>query len=180
MFLDFQNAEWMFRENRIRELGQTPDGLLYLKLRSLSRKKYLERLFDKASLTPQSTLARQMFREVYEAKVDVRTVDDLIREIYEEERAVRRETEDELISELYRLQVFDWGGLHQSGLERTIVNNYVKRTRRYNELCEKIENELQGGAMSCVRGTITGHQSSSKTCFEITQAFFPLLGKSRR
>jgi len=143
MPLDFQSAEQKFREDRIRELGQTPDGLLYLKLRSLSRKRYLERLFDRVGLTSRSTLARQMFREVYEAKVDMGTVNDLIREIYEEERAVRRETEDELVNELYRLQVFDWGGLHQSGLERTIVNNYVKRTRRYDELCEKIDNELQ-------------------------------------
>ena len=160
MPLDFQSAERMFREDRIRELGRTPDGLLYLKLRSLSRKRYLERLFDKVGLTPQSTLARQMFREVYEAQVDVRTVDDLIREIYEEERAIRREAEDELISELYRLQVFDWGGLHQSGLERTIVNNYVKRTRRYNELCEKIENELQGSLRGYVLCSWYNHWTS--------------------
>jgi len=143
MSLDFQSAEHKFREDRIRELSQTPDGLLYLKLRSLSRKRYLERLFDKVGLTPQSTLAKQKFREIYEARVDVGIVGDLIREIYEEERAVRRETEDELVSEMYRLQVFDWGGLHQGGMERTIVNNYVKRTRRYDELCEKIDNELQ-------------------------------------
>jgi len=143
MSLDFQNAERMFREDRIRDLSQTPDGLLYLKLRSLSRKRYLERLFDKVDLAPRSTLARQMFREVYEARVDMGIVNDLIREIYGEERAVRREMEDELVSELYHLQAFDWGGLHQSGLERTIVNNYVKRTRRYDELCEKIDSELQ-------------------------------------
>lgn len=143
MPLDFQSAERMFREDKIRELSQTLDGLLYLKLRSLSRKKYLERLVDRVGLTLRSNRARQMFREVYEAKVDMRAVDNLIQEIYEEERSARREAEDELVSELYRLQVFDWGGLHQGGLERTIVDNYVKKIRGYDELCDKIDNELQ-------------------------------------
>ena len=47
-----------------------------------------------------------------------------------------------MISELYRLQVFDWGGLYQSGLERTIINNYVKKIQQYDELCDRIDNEL--------------------------------------
>ncbi|HID64067.1 MAG TPA: hypothetical protein EYP49_15215 [Anaerolineae bacterium] len=143
MPLDFQAAERLFRDDEIRELSRTPYGLLYLKLRSLSRKRYLERLVDRVGLTVQDRRAKQMFRELYEARVSIEAVDGLIQEIYEEERSARREVEDELISELYRLQVFDWGGLHQSGLERTIINNYVKRIQRYDELCDRIDNELQ-------------------------------------
>jgi hypothetical protein len=82
MPLDFQTAERLFRENKIRTLAQTLDGLLYLKLRSLSRKQYLERLVDRVDLTLQSRHAKQIFRDVYEAKVDMGTVDDLIQEIY--------------------------------------------------------------------------------------------------
>ena len=143
MPLDFQNAERFFRDNRIRELAQTMDGLLYLKLKSLSRKKHLERLADKMGLSAQGKTAGQMLQELYEAKVDMGSIDDLVREIYTEERSIRRETEDALISELYHLKVFDWGGIYQGGLERTIVNNYVKRVQGYDELCDRIDNELQ-------------------------------------
>jgi hypothetical protein len=143
MSLDFHVAERLFRDDKIRELSRTPDGLLYLKLRSLSRKRYLERLVDRVSLTLQDRRARQMFRELYEARVSTEAVDGLIQDIYEKERSARREVEDKLVSELYRLQVFDWGGLRQGGLERTIVNNYVKKIRRYDELCDIIEEELQ-------------------------------------
>jgi hypothetical protein len=142
MPLDFQAAEQLFREDKIRELAQTLDGLLYLKLRSLSRKQYLERLVDRIGLTLQDHRAKLIFKKVYEARVDIKVVDTLIQEIYAEERATRKATEDELVSELYRIQVFDWGGLYQSGLERTIVNNYVKKIQRYDKICDKIDNEL--------------------------------------
>ncbi len=142
MPLDFEAAERLFRDDEMRELGQTSYGLLYLKLRSLSRKRYLERLVDRVGLTLRDHRAKQMFRELYKAGVSMEAVDGLVQEIYEEERSARREVEDELISELYRLQVFDWGGLYQSGLERTIINNYVKKIQRYDELCDSIDNEL--------------------------------------
>jgi hypothetical protein len=160
MPLDFQNAERMFREDKIRQLAQTPDGLLYLKLRSLSRKRYLERLSGRLGLVLSGNRTSQMFREVWEARIDVHVVDDLMREIYEEERAARRAVEDELISELYRLQTFDWGGLHQSGLERTIVDNYVKRIRRYDDLCDRIDNELQTSLRGYVLSSWYNHWTS--------------------
>jgi hypothetical protein len=40
------------------------------------------------------------------------------------------------------MEVFDWGGLHQNSLEKTIVDNYVKKIRSYDTLEQKIENEL--------------------------------------
>ena len=71
MPLDFETAERLFRDDEMRELGQTPSGLLYLKLRSLSRKRYLERLVDKIGLTLHDHRAKQMFRELYEARVSM-------------------------------------------------------------------------------------------------------------
>ena len=46
------------------------------------------------------------------------------------------------MNQLYRLQVFDWGGLHQNSLEKTIVDNYVKKITNYDTLSDKIDNEL--------------------------------------
>src|SRR5205814_3169288 len=60
-----------------------------------------------------------------------------------EERATRSQNEVQLVNELYKLQVFDWGGLHQNSLEKTIVDNYVKKIRGYDVLCDAIDNELQ-------------------------------------
>jgi hypothetical protein len=182
MPLDFQTAERLFRENKIRTLAQTLDGLLYLKLRSLSRKQDLERLVDRVDLTLQSRHAKQIFRDVYEAKVDMGTVDDLIQEIYDEERATRRETEDKLVSELYRIQVFDWGGLYQSGLERTIVNNYVKKIQGYDEICDKIDNELHTSLRGYVLCSWYNHWTSIiiEDIFRDHPSVLPAVGKVKK
>ena len=65
-----------------------------------------------------------------------------MRGLYAEERTARSGQEAELINQLYRLQEFNWGGLHQNSLEKTIVDNYVKKIRNFDRLNESIENNL--------------------------------------
>ena len=50
--MNFKQAEAMFSKDQIRELAQEPDGLRYLKLRSLNRREYLEKLFEAAGIEP--------------------------------------------------------------------------------------------------------------------------------
>ena len=73
---------------------------------------------------------------------------------------VRREREPELVSQLYRLQAFDWGGLHQNSLEKTIVDNYVKKITSYESLTEKIENELHNSMRGYVLCSWYNHWTS--------------------
>ena len=121
--MDFRTAELMFRNDKIRELAEDPEGLRYLKLRSLSRREHLERLFELAG-TSLPTKAREFFREAFSnSAIGSDTIESAIRDIYRTERNGRLEREPELVSQLYRLQMFDWGGLHQNSLEKTIVRN---------------------------------------------------------
>ena len=55
---------------------------------------------------------------------------------------IRRDSEQQLINELYKIQSFDWGGSHQNSLETTIVNRYVKQITSYESLNEEIEGSL--------------------------------------
>lgn len=142
--MEFDISQTLFRADKIRELSQDPSGLRYLKLRSLSRGPTLLRLFKAAEIPPIAKTAGAMFREAFDsAQISLTTIDATIRELYEEQRAIRRLAEPELVSQLYRLQEFHWGGLHQNSLEKTIVDNYVKKITSYDALSEKIDNELQ-------------------------------------
>jgi hypothetical protein len=123
----FNQAMTDFRNDRIRELSLHPDGLRFLKLRSLSRKEYMERLAEDCNLTHASFSGERLLRFLYESTITVQQIEQTIRAIYSEERAGRQQGEDELVSKLYRVAVFDWGGLHQNSLEKTIVDNYVKK-----------------------------------------------------
>lgn len=142
MRMTFDQANYLFQHDKINQLCLTPEGLKFLKLRSLSRRAHLERLFSSADHTPIATSATALFREAFEADIDVDKIDSLITNIYLEESKDRRSHERELVSELYQMEVFDWGGLHQNSLEKTIVDNYVKKIRSFELLEQKIENEL--------------------------------------
>jgi hypothetical protein len=159
--MSFKQAEAMFGKDQIRELAQEPDGLRYLKLRSLNRLEYLKRLFESAGIEPANTSAKAMFKEAFETPaIGLSQIDELIRCTYQQQRTDRRSREPELVSQLYRLQTFDWGGLHQNSLEKTIVDNYVKKITDYELLTHKIENELQSSMRGYVLCSWYNHWTS--------------------
>ena len=159
--MDFNTAQSMFRDDKIRALASSDDGLRFLKLRSLSRKEHLERVFSELAVQPEASGVKAMFREVYDNQtLTNEEIDRIIDSIYEDERRLRRDKEDELVSQLYRLSVFDWGGLHQNSLEKTIVDNYVKKITSYELLNSKIENELHNSLRGYVLCSWYNHWTS--------------------
>lgn len=140
--MNFEQAQKLFKADDIQTLAADPDGLRFLKLRSLSRRDYLQTLMTRISITPSSPRATQLFKQAYEARIDPAVINEVIRATYEDERVQRRTKEDQLVHELYQMQAFNWGGLHQNSLEKTIVDNYVKKITSFDTLCSKIDNEL--------------------------------------
>ncbi len=138
----FVDAEKMFKQDRIRELAESAEGLRYLKLRSLSRREHLENLFTTLGMAVP-TGAKAMFRAAFENPIcDEKILDLTIRSIYLKERAVRTKKEPSLVSELYKMLAFDWGGLQQNSLEKTIIDSYVKKITDFDALNARIDNEL--------------------------------------
>lgn len=158
--LDFDAAINLFRNDRIQELATTDDGMRFLKLRSLSRREQLEYLIDKFGLAIGSTNSREWLKLIYESNVVSEDIDDIILELYEKERRIRRENEQQLVNELYKIQSFDWGGLHQNSLESTIVNNYVKKITSYESLNKEIEGNLHNSMRAYVLASWYNHWSS--------------------
>jgi len=160
MAYTFEQAKRNFQDDKIRELSQDLGGLRFLKLRSLSRTGYMERLASDCSLPHSSLTGDNLFRSLYNSEITVEQIERTIRTIYSEERANRIQGEDELVSELYKVNVFDWGGLHQNSLEKTIVDNYVKKIRSYDQLCDCVENELHNSMRGYVLCSWYNHWTS--------------------
>jgi hypothetical protein len=142
MPLTFAQADALFRQDKLNELVADPEGRRFLKLRSLNRTEYLERLFQSAGIARPDVGARQLFEAAFNADINATAIEACARDIYREEREQRRDNEEELVNQLYRVQEFNWGGLHQNSLEKTIVDNYVKKITDYEALCRCVENEL--------------------------------------
>jgi len=143
MPLSFAEAHRLFRDNKLNQLSEDPGGKRYLKLRSLNRREKLEGLFAAAGIEKPDVGSRDdLFKSAFEANIPIRNVEAFIRDVYRMERAARQARESDILNQLYRVQEFNWGGLHQNSLEKTIVDNYVKKITDYEMLCACIENEL--------------------------------------
>jgi hypothetical protein len=180
--MDFATAERMFRQDRIRELSEIPDGLRYLKLRTLSRREHLVKVFSSANVElPRESTA--MFRTAFKsARIKTAGIDATAWSIYATESAERLKKEPALVSELYKLQVFDWGGLHQNSLEKTIVDNYVKKVTSYQALNDKIDNELLASMRGYVLCSWYNHWTSIiiEDVFRDHASVLPAVGKVKK
>mgnify|MGYP000883102618 CR=1 FL=1 len=142
MPLTFAQADTLFREDKLNELVADAEGRRFLKLRSLNRTEYLERLFQSVGIAQPAVGSRKLFEAAFNSGISTAAIEACARGIYREEREHRRANETELVNQLYRVQEFNWGGLHQNNLEKTIVDNYIKKITDYEALCRCVENEL--------------------------------------
>jgi len=135
-------------------------GNYFLKLRSLSRTEILRQLAARAEVNIDNIQGRQLFEHLFCQSILEETIDAFIREIYQQERAERIGNEENLYTQLFRLTVFNWGGFYQNAVEQTIVNNYVKKIRDYNQLLNSIDNDLAPRLRSYVLCSWYNHWTS--------------------
>ncbi|WP_375495450.1 hypothetical protein [uncultured Nostoc sp.] len=125
MSCTFSHLSRLYNENRFFELTSSPEGLYFLKLRSLGRKKYYLRLFQKAQIpvTDSKHRENELFKTLFNHQINSEIIHDVINEIYTEERQKHQAQEEDLLTELYKLQSFDWGGIHQNDINKYLVDN---------------------------------------------------------
>ncbi len=160
MPLTFEQADELFRQDKLNQLVADPDGQRFLKLRSMSRPKHLESLFQSAGIPRPDIGSRQLFAAAFKENISINEIEACIRKIYREGHKQRCANEAELVNQLYQVQEFHWGGLHQNSLEKTIVDNYVKKITNYETLCRCIENELLTSLRSYVICSWYNHWTS--------------------
>ncbi len=160
MPLSFAQADRAYRDDRIEDLSADAQGLRFLILRSLSRSDHMERLATDIHVDIDEIPRNQRLRHLFETGVSVPQMERTIREIHDEQRAGRAQSEAALITELYKMQSFSWGGLHQNSLEKTIVDNYVKKIVSFDQLNERIDNELLASMRGYVQCSWYNHWTS--------------------
>ena len=156
----FNHFKNLYQNNEFDALLRDRDGIYWLKLRSISRKRILIDFCHFVDINYVEINPKKLFQHIYEKKISEKLLDEFIEKKYQEERIERKKEEMALTSELYRLQAFDWGGLYQNNLERTIVNNYVKKIKHFDLLAEKVDNEIQGSVRNYVFSSWFNHWTS--------------------
>jgi len=157
---DFNALRKLYDNGQFVDLLRNPDGVYWLKLRSISRTEQLRQFCQRIGLGYKDVPARQLLAHVYNHKPSKKVLESFIRESYQVERAKRKDNENYLISQLYQMKVFDWGGLYQNSLEQTIVDNYVKKIQSWKKLNSAIENELHTSMRGYVQCSWYNHWPS--------------------
>lgn len=68
---DFDAISTLYSNNKFVELVQHPNGIYWLKLRSVSRTRQLRQLCDRTGIESKGVPGRQLFAHVYRCEPDV-------------------------------------------------------------------------------------------------------------
>lgn len=180
---DFKYWDHLSKSEKLEEFSSDKTGLLWLKLKSIIRKKLVVQFLEFSGLKISSTKQTQSFIELFKLLSSDLTkshalLDKFIRQINKEE--VKNLNTKQLVSELYKLKNFDWGGDYQNSLDKYLVSRYVKvHSPSYETLMSKFESEINVAVQGYVLNSWYNHWSSVliEHIFKSHPAVLPTVGK---
>jgi len=168
--------------NKLEEFSSDKAGLLWLKIKSIVRKELIAAFANEANLKlAQSALSKQ-FEELYkilskDVSKSYQLLDGFIRKINKTQAS--KINTAQLVSELYKLKSFDWGGDYQNSLDKYLVSRYVKTHQSYEVLLSKFDTEISRAVQGYVLNSWYNHWSSIliEHIFKSHPAVLPTVGQ---
>lgn len=184
---DFEFWKARYDANELAGFNFNESGLLWLKLKSLTRKGLLDDFIAAHSIdvTRARTLAAKwesvfnLFQKGNAQQVH-QTIDDFIRR--KSQTQLENFDEQTLVSELYKLKFYDWGGDYKNSLDKYLVDSFIKIYRSYDELSAKIEGEIARSVAGYVLNSWYNHWSSIliENIFKAHKAVLPTVGQIKK
>lgn len=179
---DFNYWKKLHESEKLEEFSSNSEGLLWLKTKSIVRKELISEFVEKNSITLKETALAKQFVELFTILCkDIPNSHKLL-DAYIEEKNKAQVTElntDQLVSELYKLKNFDWGGDYQNSLDKYLVSRYVKVHKSYDALLSKFESEIHVAVQGYVLNSWYNHWSSIliEHIFKSHKAVLPTVGQ---
>lgn len=139
------------------------EGLLWLKIKSIVRREIISEFIALTNITLTETSLTKQFEELYDhLSNDVEGSHKLLNHYILNKNIELLENIDQqkLVSELYKLKVFEWGGDHQNSLDKYLVSHYVKAISSYDLLLSKFDTEINRAVQGYVLNSWYNHWSS--------------------
>jgi len=160
---DFNYWKKLHESEKLEEFSEDTIGLLWLKTKSIVRKELIAEFLKKNSITLSETSLAKQFVELFNLlSLDPvnshKILNDFIKA--ENEKQVVKLDTVQLVSELYKLKNFEWGGDYQNSLDKYLVSHYVKVHKSYDTLISKFEKEINVAVQGYVLNSWYNHWSS--------------------
>jgi hypothetical protein len=140
-------AHWkkLYEDDELEEFNSNESGLLWLKIKSILRKELLDEFLLREKINLTETKLDEKFIKLYDLMIENledshKKLNDFIR--YKNTEQVKNLDVEKLVSELYKLRHFDWGGDYKNALDKFLVDRYIKVYQNFDELCSKFDTDI--------------------------------------
>jgi len=143
--------------------NDAPSGILWLKIKSIRRRGILDEFIEKYQYRLQTKKLDDQFEELFDILSRNLEKSHLQLNEFIKEKHVETSASldiEALISELYKLKHFGWGGDYQNALDKHLVNQYVKKIPSYQQLAHNLETKIVNIVSSYVFCSWYNHWSS--------------------
>ena len=132
--MNYDELNNLYKNNEFRKIDKESNSEKFYLLRSISKAKTIKKFCKIYKL-------EKNFNDIFNNK-NV-TEEMIIKFIRNEFVSKSIEQIKNIECELNKMQSFNWGGSMGNGLERNIINNYVKKTLKYEEIEDAIAGPIQ-------------------------------------
>lgn len=179
---DFNHWKELHDSENLEAFSYDTVGLLWLKIKSIVRKEFITEFLKSSKITLKETALAKQFIELFELlckdpENSHKILNDYIKE--ENGKQVLKLDTVQLVSELYKLKNFDWGGDYQNSLDKYLVSHYVKVHKSRDALVSKFKTEIDVAVRGYVLNSWYNHWSSIliEHIFKSHPAVLPTVGQ---
>ncbi|GAP94595.1 hypothetical protein [Leptolyngbya sp. NIES-2104] len=179
---DFAYWKKLHDGDDLTEFNTNSTGQLWLKIKSITRKELLSEFTARLCLNLTSTTLSGQFEELFclletNSSQSHQQLDAYIRE--KNLQQLQELDQEALVSELYKLKTFEWGGDYQNSLDKYLVSHYVKVISSYEVLISKFETEINRAVQGYVLNSWYNHWSSIliEHLFKAHSSVLPAVGQ---
>lgn len=159
----FRYWKTLYDSDKLEEFNFNSLGLLWLKIKSIVRKELISDFLTNENIKLNETSLSAQFIELYSvlsetSETSHRILDDFIKR----KSLIQAETLDveNLVSELYKLREFNWGGDYKNALDKYLVDRYIKVYKDFDQLISKFDTEINRAVQGYVLCSWYNHWSS--------------------
>jgi hypothetical protein len=174
-----------YDNNQLEDFNTSELALLWLKIKSISRKNVLENFLLENQIELVSTKINEQFRELYDLlsqnlETNLQKLDGFIRT--ESSKQISNLDIEDLVSQLYKLRFFDWGGDYKNQLDKYLVNRFIKVYSDYDILLSKFDSDINKAVQGYVLCSWYNHWSSIliESIFKGHSIVLPTVGQIKK